>query len=136
MKINVTCLLNDVDPDDLSGSIATHGPDAGPMTWRASLGAAKGRRIEGFDMDKAKAWASEFGAWERDEIKRWTRAETLALCLQYCAGDLKELQALAPGEGLGAIDWNEAERLSEAGTISGTLFLHSETGELWAYLGS
>jgi hypothetical protein len=45
------------------------------------------------------------------------------LILQVAAGDLRELQSLCPGDGLGDVDWKEAEYLAEKGTIAGRLFV-------------
>lgn len=125
-EVNVTCLVNDeVDPFVLSHSRAEAG-EANKFSDAVAL--ATGRECEGFDVDDAKAWAAEFGAWECSEIAAWSADETLALVLQYAAGDLRELQALAPGDGLGDIDW------TEAGTCGSSLFVSGD--QLYVYIGS
>lgn len=133
MEIDVTGLVDGLlDPWSMSGSVATHGSNAGQQTWRAAKEAAKGLRPEGFTINAAKQWAADFGAWSADEIKGWSRQETLALVLQYASGDLQELQKLAPGDGLGGIDWNAAESLAQSGTCSGNLFVSGD--RLYIYL--
>lgn len=129
-EVNVTCLVTDVDPFVLSHSRAEAG-EANKFSDAVAI--ATGRECEGFDVDDAKAWAAEFGAWERSDIAAWSADETLALVLQYAAGDLRELQALAPGDGLGDIDWTEAEALAEAGTCGGSLFVSGD--QLYVYIG-
>lgn len=44
------------------------------------------------------------------------------MVLQYAAGDLREAQALAAGDGLAGIDWDEYQSQSEQGRVSGNLF--------------
>ena len=126
MEICVNCLLNDVDPFDLSHSIAEGGKNAGRDTWAASVDAAKRKRpvLKPSQRQAARDYFAEFGAWDDDEIRAWTHTELDALVLQYAAGDLREIQSLCPGEGVGDIDWTKAEKLAERGTISGNLFVH------------
>ncbi len=133
MEINVNRLVTDLDPSDLSGSIAERGQNAGPETWRNSVDAAKAKRILKPDQrDAARKYFAEFGAWSDEEIAAWSVSELDALVLQYAAGDLREAQGVAPGDGLGDVDWIEAEKLANAGTLAGNLFVHE--GQLWISL--
>ena len=135
MYIDVTCLITDLDPSDLSASAAERGRNAGPETWANAQEAAARVDLPGFDdPDGVREWFAEFGAWDRAEIAAWSETELRALVLQYSAGDLRELQALAPGNGLGGIDWAEAERLAEAGTVGGSLYPDGD--RLMAYVGN
>lgn len=86
------------------------------------------------DVDPSTLFASiaEFGAWEDEEIAGWSNEEIDALVLQYAAGDLREAQAICPGNGLAGINWRQYDKESEAGTISGRLFRHNS--ELWISL--
>lgn len=135
MDIDLTCLITDLEPSDLSASQAERGRDAGAETWANAVAAGEAFPLADLDIAEAKEWAADFGAWDADEIAAWTDAETRALVLQYFAGDLRQLQALAPGDGLGGIDWTEAERLSEAGAVGGLLYA-TDDGRLIAYVGS
>ncbi len=133
MEVNVTCLINAFDPAELSGSVAERGANAGPETWSNSLEAAKAKPLD-LDWDAAREFFKGFGAWDDEEIAAWSTTEIEALVLQYAAGDLRELQSLCPGDGLGDIDWSEAERLAEAGTVSGTLYTAGD--DLMIYIGN
>lgn len=128
-EVNVTCLVADVDPFDLAHSAAEAGT---PNQWRVALDIAHGRKLPGLDIDDAKEFFAGFGAWKRAEIARWTRKEVAALVLQFAAGDLREAQSLCPGDGLGDVDWAEAERLAQEGTIGGRLYPHD--GKLFVSL--
>lgn len=118
-EVDVTCLVSEVDPFDLSHSAAEAGA---PNQWSDALEIAEGRTLPGLDVEDAKAFFEGFGAWDREEIAAWTDQEVVALTLQFAAGDLRELQSLAPGKGLGDINWKRAERLSEAGTVGGRVY--------------
>lgn len=121
--INVSRLIEGVEPSELSGSIAERGQNAAKETWANALDAATSEALDIDDRDGAKAWLEGFGAWEREEMDAWSDAELDALLLQFAAGDLRELQDLCPGDGLGDVDWTEAEELSHEGTISGRLYV-------------
>lgn len=137
MEVNISQLINDPDlgPIDISASVAERGANVGRETWQAANAMAASHPLAEVAEDRAyvRAFFCGFGAWEPEEILAWTDAELDALVLQYAAGDLRELQSLAPGDGLGDIDWGEAEVLSEEGTVSGNIFVSD--GKLFIYLG-
>ena len=128
LEVIVTCLITDLDPAELSGSIAERGLNAGQETWENSMQAAEDYApiLKPDERPAARKFFRGFGAWNDEEVAAWTDKELDALVLQYAAGDLRELQALAPGDGLGDIDWDEAEKLSERGTVSGSLFISGD----------
>lgn len=133
-EINITRLIVDADPFAFSHSIAEGGKNAGPDTWAAANAEASSRPLPApEDRQSVRNFFAGFGAWEADEIAAWSDAELDALVLQYASGDLREVQTLCPGDGLGDIDWQEAEVLSEAGTIGGRLF--ASGANLYIYLG-
>lgn len=113
--INVTRLIRTEDPMGFSASIAEVGPNAGPDTWANAKAAATNSPLAIVDRDSVKEYFAGFGAWSREEIAAWSAAELDALVLQYAAGDLRELQGVCPGTGLGDIAWGHAEELAEAG---------------------
>lgn len=131
MEINVNVLITDLNPAELSGSKAERGDNAGPETWNNSMEAAKEHApiVAPEQQQGVRAWLGEFGAWDAEEIAAWSAQELDALVLQYAAGDLRELQSVAPGDGVGEIDWDEAESLAQEGTVGGNLFIHDD--ELW-----
>lgn len=135
-EINVSCLLENVNPNDLFGSVATHGKDAAKVTWSASVEAAKTNALDLSEDDRegARKYFEGFCAWEADEIASWTDEELDALILQYASGDLSEAQSLCAGDGLADIDWTEYEALAEQGTIGGNLF--ENDGALFITLSS
>jgi len=131
--VDVTRLVSDVDPFELSRSIAEAGKDAGPTSWRNATAEASERPLDIKDREAAREFFAGFGAWEREEIAAWSDTELDALILQFAAGDLREIQSLCPGDGLGDIDWQEAERLAECGTIGGRLYPQGDS--LMVYIG-
>jgi hypothetical protein len=133
MYVDVTRLVSDVDPFELSRSVAEAGKDAGPTSWRNATTEAGERPLDMADRDEARDFFRGFGAWDDDEIAAWSDSEVDALVLQYAAGDLREVQSLCPGDGLGDVDWQEAEALAERGTIGGRLY--PEGDRLMIYIG-
>lgn len=130
MEIEVTRLLGDINPHDVSGSIATHGPNAAKVTWNAAKQAAETPLTD--DLDGIREWASGFGAWSEEELEAMDSVELNALVLQYASQDLSELQSLCPGDGLGDVDWIAAEKYSNDGIVGGHLFFHD--GRLFIHL--
>lgn len=133
-EINITRLIVDADPFAFSHSIAEGGKNAGPETWAAANAEASTRPLLApEERDAVRDFFANFGAWEAEEIAAWSDSELDALVLQYASGDLREVQSLCPGDGLGGIDWEDAEELSQAGTIGGNLF--ASGADLYIYLG-
>lgn len=125
LEVDVTRLIaGELEPAMISGSIAELGRDAAQFTWRNAKEGAK-RLLKPAERDVARDYFAEFGAWSRAELAAMSATEIDALVLQYAAGDLRELQDLAPGDGVGGIDWQEAETLAERGTCGGNLFPHN-----------
>jgi len=123
-EIDVSCIIEDVNPFELSASQLEKGKNAGPETWANAKQAATDYSLE-LDVPTVKNWFAEFGAWDEEEIALWDKQEVDALVLQYAAGDLREVQDLCAGKGLAGVNWKKAEKLSQAGTISGNLFPHN-----------
>lgn len=131
---DVTRLVEGVDPSEISGSIAERGANAGPETWSNSREAVKDSPILKDEDERraAREFFRGFGAWSDDEMKAWTIDELDALVLQLAAGDLREIQDLAPGKGLGGINWKKADRLSREGVVSGRVY--TQDGRLYVDL--
>lgn len=129
--IDVTCLTNEFDPCELSASIAERGANAGPETWANSCAAAKASPLNLSDDDRraVKAYFRGFGAWDDEEIDAWSDVETDAMVIQYAAGDLREAESLCPSDDDDApfgIDWEDYEDESEAGRVSGSLYVYRD----------
>lgn len=129
--VDVTRLINDVDPFELSRSVAEAGKDAGPTSWRNATTEATARPVLAPEEREAvRDYFKGYGAWEAEEIAAWSNEELDALVLQEAAHRLREVQDLCPGDGLANVDWEEAERLAGQGTVSGSLWPDA-AGTLW-----
>lgn len=123
LEVDVTRLIDDVDPFDLSASKAERGENAGPETWaNAKAEASSNPVLKPDERDDAISFFKGFGAWTVEEMNAWSAEELDALVLQFAAGDLRELQSVCPGDGLGDIDWDQAEAFISEGTVSGRVF--------------
>lgn len=136
MEVNITKFAKTADLPIISGSCAELGQDAARFTWNNAKEEARHNRVLRPDQyDEFRRWIKGFGAWSESEIAAWTHDECNALLLQFIAGDLRELQALAPSdEDEFGIDWKEAERLSQEGTVSGRIF-KGDDDQLYIYIG-
>lgn len=140
MEIDITHIVRDVDTWPLSGSVATHGLNAGPMTWAASVAQAKDTPLLDTPekLDALRDWAEGFGAWSREEIAAWSDDECNALLLQYIAGDMREM-------GMDGVDmsdddeaaryWRETDEDRENGRIPSNIY-PGDDGRIYFYLGS
>lgn len=131
--IDVTRLIDDCDPAEFSASRAERGENAGPETWNNAVTEASERPLEIDDPDGIREWLKSFGAWEKEEIDSWSDAELGALVLQYASGDLRELQSLYPGDGVGGIDWEAAEDDIQDGRVGGSIY-PGDDDRLYVYL--
>jgi len=137
MKLDITNFASNEDPCEFSASAMELGSDAGRITWNNAVRAAgETAWVDGASRDAFEAWAKEFGAWDVAEIKAWSLEECNALLIQYISGDLRELESLCYSDADAyGIDWQEAEKLSQAGTIGGNIF-KGDDGRLYFYMGS
>lgn len=134
MEIKITRLITDLTPSEISGSIAERGKNAAEETWaNANAAIAETPLMTEEERKAAREWFGEFGAWSDAELEAMPGTEIDALLLQYAAGDLREAQSLCPGDGLGGIDWEDAEKLSQEGTIGGNIFASDD--DLYIQLG-
>ena len=137
MEIDITHFVRTAETHNFSASRAELGDNAGKITWdNAVREAASTQLISETDRDEFESWVRDFGAWSQDEIKAWSLDECNALLIQYLSGDLRELKSLcySDSDEFG-IDWNEAEKLSHAGTIGGRIF-KSDDSRVYFYMGS
>jgi len=112
---------------DYSASIAEIGHNAGPDTWNAAMADCMQYEMlsDSEEIAEFKSDVEEYGAWSEEEIAGWSDQECNALFVQFISAELREK---------GDMDWDEYEKQSEAGQVSGRLY-HSE-GETYYYVGS
>src|SRR5580700_2584442 len=136
MEIDITNFIRNAETHNFSAICAELGNDVGKITWdNAVREAASTQLISAEHRAAFESWAREFGAWDRDEIAAWSLDECNALLIQYISGDLNELESLcySDDDDFG-IDWSEAEKLSERGTISGHIY-KGDNGHVYFYMG-
>lgn len=137
MEIDITAFVANSDPFEFSASRAERGQNAGPETWMNAKSEASVRPLIGQDArDAFERWAREFGAWDEGEIAAWSLEECNALLIQFISGDLRELESLCPSDDDAfGIDWDDARKLSERGTIGGNIY-PGDDGRVYFYMGS
>ncbi len=135
MELDCTWLL-DADCGQFSGSIAELGNNAGRITWNNSLTEAESAwpDMTPEQLQKAKDYFGEFGAWERKEIAAWTPQEVKALLIQLIAGDIREAEACCWDYENHCIHWKAYYAESEKGRIGGRLTLGIDN-RVYYYVG-
>ena len=132
MDLNITKVFNAIAPRDYSASVAEIGANAGRDTWRAAIDDSPEFMLLDTD-DKREAFKAHirgYGAWSDAEIAAWSDVELNALLLQMIAGDMREGNLSA---GMTAAGWARYQEASEAGQISGAIFVTD--GEIYYYVG-
>lgn len=129
LEINVSFLLH-TDASLFAASAAELGPNAGKITWANALENCNLIHLTPQEILEAKEYIKTWGAWERDEIDNWSEEETKALIIQSAAGEYREAESVA-WEGTDCcIDWDEYEKQSHSGRISGNLAFDGS----WLYM--
>lgn len=130
MEINITRFFKQANSHDYSGSIATHGPNAGPDTWNAALSDFQVHPLINSNSKRAalRTYLAGFGAWGDSEIKAWGNAELNAIFLQLVSGDINE-----SGLDVSAPDWAQYQADSQAGQISGAMFLADDGNVYYSF---
>ena len=90
MEINITRFFKSANPNDYSGSIATHGPNAGPNTWGSAVSAFEKYPLINNNSKRIalRKHLAGFGAWEDSEINAWGNAQLNAMFLQLVSADM------------------------------------------------
>jgi hypothetical protein len=134
MEINITEFFYNECPRDYSASVAELGRDAGKLTWDYSNEYVEENPPPMINspeqIDNFKDYIETFGAWERDEIEAWTNTELNALFIQLISGDMREYQ-----DDVETWDWEEYEKLCEAGQCSSCIFKGTDN-QIYYYVGS
>lgn len=97
MEIEITEFVKEWDGAwmDFSASVAEIGHNAGQYTWRAAMEAAEDLPILTTEdqLDAAREYFAEFGAWTEEEIGDMSDQELNALLIQFIAGKFREIEA-------------------------------------------
>ena len=134
-EINITRLVTDTETWDLTGSVATHGPNVARNTWENALQTAQDSPLltTEEELQAMRDWAYSSGGWDENEIDSWSDQELNALFLQLVAGDMREI-GLEDSD-LESFDWAECEQRQSAGEIPCNIYLGSD-GEVYFSLDS
>lgn len=131
MEINISRFFAEAAPMDYSASVAEIGADAGRSTWNAAVEDSDDYNMLDSDdkREEFRRYVKGFGAWTEDEIAAWSDRELNALFIQMVSGDMREA-----GLDCDSPDWEQYERDSEAGRISGRIFKGIDS-EIYYYVG-
>lgn len=129
MELDVTHMVEESDNMvALSGSRMEWGQDAGRITWNNSVAYGKDNPLlhDAEMMDAARAHFRSYGAWSSEEIAAWSEEELQGIMCQDVAAAIREMDV--------AEDYEDYERLVEAGALSGRLY-RSQEGRWYFYVG-
>lgn len=131
MEINITAFFKNANPSAYSASIAERGDNAAAETWQAAIEATNEYPLLKTEEELAafREYAAEFGAWDEEDISKWTATECNALLLQMISGDMR-------GVGMDADNWvwGTYEDLCAEGGCPSNIFL-GDDGEVYYYVG-
>lgn len=130
MEINITHMVNDADEMPmLSGSAFELGDNAGTLTWNNSQDYAKAHPLLSTpeQIQEAREYFREFGAWSKEEIEAWSEAEVQALIVQDIASSIREMEAYDT--------WEHYQDASEKGQAAGRID-KDDDNQFYFYMGS
>lgn len=136
MEIDITQFFKDAAPRDYSASQMELGRDAGKITWGHAMEDAGEYNFLDTEekLAEARDYFKGFGAWDEEEIAAWTPQELNALVIQEISAAMREA-GWDDGNLDGELDWEEYQRMSEAGQVSGRIF-KGDDDTIYFYLGS
>lgn len=124
--VNITAFLAAECMRDYSASVAEIGAGAGRYTWSACTeNAPAWNFIPAESLDYFRDWVQSSGGWTRAEIHAWSVDELQALCLQWIAGDVRQVGADNP-----AADWEEIRADQESGRIPSSIY-RADDGQIY-----
>lgn len=115
-ELDVTHMVEDADTMPLlSGSCAELGDNAGRLTWRNSCEyAARRPLLTAEQLDEARDYFRDFGAWSDAEIDSWTADKVQAVTVQEVAFQIREMEHFDTYE--------EYHAAAERGSVSGLVY--------------
>jgi phosphoglucomutase len=130
MELDITAIIEDIDPCYYSASCAELGVNAGQITWSNALDKVEETNILSTDKQRqaCRAYFREFGAWSQEKIQSWSNQELDALLLQYISENLREAELY------GGIDTKAYAEAVEQGRCSGNIFKGTDDN-YYIYLG-
>lgn len=136
MELDITAFVAEAEPFNFSASMAEMGQNAGRITWaNAKEEAERTPLLTTIDqIEAAKEYFGDFGAWSDEEITDWDTQTVNALLIQFISGDLRELEGLCADDN-GEIDWVKAETLASEGVIAGRIY-PGDDGKIYCYIGN
>lgn len=112
MELNITRPFGAAGMIDYSASAAEIVQDAGAVTWKAACDDSAEYMM--LDTEEKRVAFREhvagFGAWEPEEVTRWSDAELNALLLQMIAGDVREAKLDRDSD---SRDWKRYQRRAQ-----------------------
>lgn len=129
MEVDIT-FLHDEDCGLLSGSIAELGENAGKITWGNCMDMAQDHMdlFPEEQYDEVRDHFREYGAWEEEEIDKWTPQELVAMVIQEGASEMRTFEDHCGGL------WEKYEEEASKGSIPGRMG-RGDDGETYLYLG-
>lgn len=133
MELDITFFFRNAVARDYSASVAEIGPNAGADTWQAACDDSSDYPILTNDEQREafREFVRSSGGWNDDEIAKWSDVELNALCIQWIAGDMREVPDLAMGPGMTSEDWECYREMSEEGTAKGSLWQADDGRVYW-----
>jgi len=129
MEIDVTMYVDEVDCALFSASAFELGERVGEITWNNALQHVSiNPLIKPEDRSEVVDWFASYGAWDREEMSRWSDADVNALLLQFVAGDVREMEEQCES-------YEDYEFAAERGEVSGRLYQCPE-GKWYYYVGN
>ena len=132
MELLITLFFQQAGFINYSASMAEIGQNAGKDTWNQACEDSADYMLLDTE-EKRQAYRKHvkaMGTWTDEEIAAWTDTELNALLLQDISAEARDA-GIRTGE---MMDWQEYERMSEAGQVSGRLFKGTD-GEIYFYIG-
>jgi hypothetical protein len=137
MELNITRFFREAAPRDYSASIAEIGADAGRATWQAANDDSEDYPI--LDTDEKRhafrRFVQESGGWSASEIAAWSDQELNALCIQWIAGDMREVPGIELGPGMTDADWSAYEAMQSDGTVASRIYRGTDGGVYFSIEG-
>jgi hypothetical protein len=134
-ELDVTAIVQAIEPADYSASCAELGENAGRITWANATRDALELFGDAFNREEFDSYFRGFGAWDDAELAAHTNAECAALMLQFISGDLRECDFADWPEQFSPEWWQEYESASSSGIVSGR-FSRADDGRVFYDYGS
>ena len=118
LELDITHMV-EKDGDEmplLSGSVAELGPNAKILTWENSKRYAEAYPLlkTPEQIEEAKDYFKQFGAWSGAEITGWLASEVQTMVVQHIAARIREMEHFG--------NYEAFKRAAEQGSVSGEIY--------------